>query len=332
MPFFHSLARTAYHVLLALFWFIGATALVVMAGWPPWIAWFLLVGVFLAIIRFKPSWWVELAGFDLCLAAVIWYAVRSPSNNREWWPELSVLPETNRSGKHLTITGFREFDWHPDGGFDARWTRRTFDLEKLDRLEFVVVPFGDSERMAHTMMIFGFSDGNRVVVSVEVRKEIGEEYGILPGMLKQFELIYLFGSEHDVLGVRAVARGERIYAYPVRAEPDFIRALFTDLTESANSLHLRPRFYRSIRDNCTTTLVREIERVTGGKIGLQPEILFNARAGELLHRRGNMDTRLNYRQAREHFRIDHLIRDHIDDPDFPAKIRPMERGTPVPPK
>ena len=164
MPFLRRLSRIVYHLLLALFWFVGGTALVVMAGWPPWLAWILLLGVFLAIIRFKPPWWVELAGIDHCIVAVIWYAVRSPSNDREWWPELSVLPEITRSGSQLTIDGFREFDWHPDGEYDARWTSRSFDLDKLDRLELVIVPFGDSETMAHTMMVFGFSDGNRVVL------------------------------------------------------------------------------------------------------------------------------------------------------------------------
>jgi hypothetical protein len=94
--------------------------------------------------------------------------------------------------------------------------------------------------------------------------------------------------------------------------------------------HVSARGWPDNRPWCArrSTLVRHIDRRLDRKFGWQPEILFNARAGELLHRRGNMDTELNYQQAREHFRIDPLIRTHINDPDFPSKIRPTERQSP----
>ena len=70
---------------------------------------------------------------------------------------------------------------------------------------------------------------------------------------------------------------------------------------------INQRFYRTLRDNCTTTLVEHIDRHYQQKIGLRMETIFPAKAGELLHELGRMDTNLSYIEAYEASRIDHLV-------------------------
>lgn len=82
---------------------------------------------------------------------------------------------------------------------------------------------------------------------------------------------------------------------------------------SANALHVEPKFYRTLRDNCTTTLVKHIDRLYQDKIGIRLETIFPAKAGELLHELGRMDTNLPYQQAYEASRIDHLIVKYRDE-------------------
>ena len=83
-------------------------------------------------------------------------------------------------GRFGGIDDFRNFDLHPHGSFDARWTSRSFDLEKLDRLELDIVPFGDSEKMAHTMMIFGILVGvGRVLLGGQTQAAVPAVFVLL---------------------------------------------------------------------------------------------------------------------------------------------------------
>jgi hypothetical protein len=206
------------------------------------------------------------------------------------------------------IDGFRNFRWHSSRSCDPVWEKRSFDLGKLESLDLVVEPFKDSDFLAHTMLRFGFKDDGYLIVSVEARREKNETYNLVAGAFRQFEMIYLFGSEDDLSVLRAVHRGARLYIYPVKAERQFIVELFKGLASSADQLHLKPVFYRSIRDNCTTTLVKHFERQQGKKIGLRLETLFPAMTGKLLYRMGFMDTDLSYDEARVHFRVDERMR------------------------
>ena len=65
---------------------------------------------------------------------------------------------------------------------------RTYDLNDLQSVDFIVVPFSDMPGGAHTFLSFGFGGRDYLAVSVEIRKERGEEYKPLTGILRQFEI------------------------------------------------------------------------------------------------------------------------------------------------
>lgn len=207
----------------------------------------------------------------------------------------------------MTVVNFRDFKRSVDA-VDPVFITEVFDLSRLNQLDLIVEPFKDSDYLAHTMLRFGFSDNKSLIVSVEARREEHETYSLFKGFFRQFELIYLFGSEADLLRLRAVFRKTRIYQYPIKADPKFMADLLKDLAQSANDLHQTPRFYRSIRDNCTTTLVKHFDRLGPQKIGLRKETILPAMTGKLLYQTGYMDTNLTYEQAKEYFRIDQKIK------------------------
>jgi hypothetical protein len=90
----------------------------------------------------------------------------------------------------------------------------TFDLRRIQSIEFAVVPFKNAEAAAHTFLIFGFEDGERLAISVEVRREREESYTPLKGLLRQFELTYVIMHERDAILLRTKYRGDRVYLYP----------------------------------------------------------------------------------------------------------------------
>lgn len=227
---------------------------------------------------------------------------------RLWAVEFSRLPKIAISGQEIIIENFRDFKWQNARAFEPVFTKEIFDLSKLDRLDLIVEPFKDSDYLAHTMLRFGFLDHKRLIVSVEARREAHETYSLPAGFFRQFELIYVFGSEEDLLRLRAIGRKTRLYQYPIKADQQFMADLLKDLARSANSLEAAPKFYRSILDNCTTTLVKHFDRLGPEKIGLRKETILPAMTGKLLYQLGYMDTDLSYEQAKEHFRIDQTIR------------------------
>ena len=150
---------------------------------------------------------------------------------------------------------------------------------------------------------------------------MGEQYGLIAGALRQFELMYVFGTEEDILGLRAVHFESRLYVYPIKANREFTPELFLDLCKSANALIEKPLFYGTFSRNCATTLLQHIERVHIDKIGSRTETLFSAQAGRLLYDLGYMDTKLSFEEARERFRIDEKARLFAGNPRFSEKIR-----------
>lgn len=245
--------------------------------------------------------------FVFLLIFVVWFFSLQPSNDREWAVEFSRLAQIQISGQEMKVVNFRDFKRSPDA-VDPVFTAEVFDLSRLNQLHLIVEPFQDSDYLAHTMLRFGFADNKSLIVSVEARREEHETYNLLKGAFRQFELIYLFGSEADLLRLRAVFRKTRLYQYPIKADSKFMTDLLKDLARSANDLHERPRFYRSIRDNCTTTLVRHFDRLSPQRIGLRKETILPAMTGKLLYHMGYMDTNLSYEEAKEYFRIDPKIR------------------------
>ncbi|MEM7401415.1 MAG: DUF4105 domain-containing protein [Pseudomonadota bacterium] len=251
----------------------------------------------------------------------VWLASIQASNNLDWLDEVSVLPKVSIENNEIKIKDFRNFTWKGVKNSDLNWETREFDLTKLNELYLVVVPFGDSEYMAHTMLIFGFKGQGNLVVSVETRKEKNENYSLVAGALRQLEIIYIFGSDQDLLTLRAVHRDAKLHIYPIKAEPKFMVSLLKDLASSANKLHEKPNFYRTLRDNCTSTLVRHIDRHYQQKIGVRLETIFPAQAGKLLHEFNRMDTQLSYDQAHAVSRIDDLVKQHASSEVFSAMLK-----------
>lgn len=263
---------------------------------------------------------IPVVGGAVC-ATLLWYLLLRPSNERNWREDYSIMPQIEIGPSSVLVKSLRNFNWRSSTEYDAKWEDRRYELGDLSSLELMVEPLGDSKWVAHVMLGFGFEGGERLIVSAEARKEVGERYGLLAGALRQFELMYIFGTEADILDLRAVHDGSRLYIYPIKADKAFIRELFVDFCESANQLREHPRFYATLRRNCATTLLEHIDRVHAENIAIRYETIFPALTGKLLFDLGFMDTPLSFEEAQERFRIDEKARRYADDIRFSERIR-----------
>jgi hypothetical protein len=256
------------------------------------------------------------------LVGVIGWTSMRPSNNRDWSAGQERLPFAITRGDSLTIRDVRNFTYDSSGNTIAkRFETRSYDLRKLATVWFVLAPFEpDNRGPAHSFLSFGFADSQFVAISVEARREVGEDYSIVKGMLKRYEMMYVIGDERDLMRLR-VARGDDVYVYPIKTSPEKVRALFMRMLEYANSLHSDPEFYHTLANNCTTNILKHVNSIASRKIPYGREVLLPGYADELARELGLLDSSLPIEEARRRFRINDRAKRAWNDPDFSTAIR-----------
>src|SRR5215212_8936282 len=147
------------------------------------------------------------------------------SNQRDWSPDQAILPTAKIHGPLVTIRNIRNFRYEATDRYTPGYYDKTFDLRELDSAWFFVEPFGRSGA-AHTFVSFGFRDRDFVALSVEIRKEKGESFSPVKGLLRRYEIMYVIGDERDLVKLRTNYRNDPVHLYRIRTTPERMRAMF----------------------------------------------------------------------------------------------------------
>jgi len=256
------------------------------------------------------------------LGGILWWRNTRPSHERVWRPEQAVLPSVRFDGSRVHVRNVRDFTFRSETDFTPGYRDRTYDLDRMKRVWFGLSPFNTDWRgPAHTFLSFEFSDGQFVSVSVEARREAGEEYSVWKGLLRRFEVIYVIGEERDVIGVRAVTWDDAVYLYPAKATPEQARALFVDMMKHAQRLEREPEFYNTLWNNCTTSILEPVNRIATEKIPFGVRVVLPGYSDKLAMDHGLLDTDLPLEQARRKFQVNERAQAAIHAPDFSTRIR-----------
>jgi hypothetical protein len=259
----------------------------------------------------------------LAIAApgAVWWLAQRPRNDRVWSPDQRELPYAEISGRTARVHNVRNASYRSTSDFTVAYDDRTYDLDALESVWFVVEPFSGMPGPAHTFLSFGFAGGEYVSISVEIRKEQGESFSPLKGLLRQYEITYVVADERDVVKLRTNYRRDSVYLYRVKASPEQARTLFVAMLERANALRERPEFYNTLTNTCTTNIVRHVNEIAPRRVPLSPKVLLPAFSDRLAYDLGLLDTDLPFEQARERHRINERAMRFADDPEFSRKIR-----------
>ncbi len=183
--------------------------------------------------------------------------LRTPSHDRDWMAGHERLPRVAFDGDVATVRGVRDFRYHADGSVaEARYEDRSYDLSRLDSVWYGISQISAFQGIAHTFLSFGFSDGNYLSVSIEARREVGESYGPLRGLLRNYEVIYVLGDERDVIGLRSHVQRLPVRLYRIAVAPEDGARLLRALLTEADAVIRSPRFYNTLVDNCTTGIAK----------------------------------------------------------------------------
>ena len=281
---------------------------------------FIIIAIFWRVHPFGKAFWVFLILFGLVL---IWWLLIPPSNNRQWHPVSEVLCYADINGDDVTIHNIRNFDYRSVTDFTPQYYDKTFSLSSLKTVDLYLIYWGPT-LIAHTIMSFGFGEQGYVSISIETRKEVGEEYSAIKGFFKQYELIYMVGDERDLVRLRTHIKNEDVYLYRLKAEPQVIRNIFLDYFKTINRLTEKPKWYNALTHNCTTTIRGHALPHTENR-PLDWRLIVNGFLDEMLYERGDVDTSLPFTELKKQVYINKKAVKWDESQDYSNYIR---RGLP----
>ena len=316
--------------LLATGWFLLSIGLI---GWATLAIWFSplpgsLLRLALAFAFFAFGAWAlwaprtarRLAAFAVVYAVILvaWSTIE-PSHDREWQPEVAVMPRVSIDGDRVRLSGVRNFDFRSRDDFTIRYEEREVSLSRMTGVDFVI-SFWAEGPVGHTFVSFIFEDAPPLSISIETRPEVGEGFAPVASLFKQFELIYLVGTEHDLVGLRASHRDEEVFLYHTRISPEFARRLFLVYVARINELADQAEFYHLLSNSCTINIIRYAN--AAGRIGrFSIKHLLNGLIDHYLYVVGVVDTSLPFEELRRRSRITEAAQAAAGADDFSERIR-----------
>jgi hypothetical protein len=243
------------------------------------------------------------------------------SNDRDWQPDVAVLPYATFDGDLVTVHNIRNFDYRSETDYTPAYYDRTFDLRRLDRVDLVSV-YWMGPAIAHILLSFGFGD-DHLAISIEVRKEKSEAYSSVGGFFRQYELTYVVADERDVIRLRTNYRKdppEEVYVYRVVGPAENARRVFLDYMGDLNELREHPRFYNTLTTNCTTMVLAHTT-VNPGHLPWSWKVLLSGYTPEYAYERGRLDQSLPFEELQRRSLVNPAAQAADAAPDFSQRIR-----------
>ncbi|MEP2717281.1 DUF4105 domain-containing protein [Pseudophaeobacter sp.] len=287
---------------------------------------FAILGLAVIIGLFRPRRLRALATFCLALAAVTtWWMTITPPSTRNWAPDVARQVTGQIDSSTLTLTDVRNFTWRSPTDFDVNWEGRSYDLDQLQSVD-LFMSYWSGPAMAHMIVSFGFSTGEQIAWSVEVRRQIGGGFSPVADMFKTNTLSIVAADERDLVGTRTNARGEDVQLFRINTTPEKARALLLQYVAASNRLAQRPQWYNSLFTNCTTVVFQMIRTIVG-EVPLDWRVLANGYLPHYAYDAGVLDSRLPLQALIEQGRITARAKAHGLTPDYSTMVR---EGVPSP--
>ena len=244
-----------------------------------------------------------------------------PSNNRDWIAELHTPALAEVDGDQITLKNIRSNRYLTNDDYVVNHYDRTININQIQSVDYVVVPFNNTPQIAHTLLSFGLDNGTYLGVSVEVRREKGEGYSAWRGLTRQLELMYVLADERDLIGVRTSHRDSDVYIYPTVATPKQAQALFQSVVTRMNKLAADPEFYHTITNNCTTNLKLHVNELSPNRVPYDWKILLPGHSAEYAYELGLLDRRIPFEDLQALALVQEEANESLDSPRFSQLIR-----------
>jgi hypothetical protein len=224
----------------------------------------------------------------------LFVSMRTPSLSRTWDDDVRVLAGVEMQEQGLVrLTNIRDWSYTQDSVVSKRYFDASFDPQHIVDMWLYEQVLDDTGLIAHTVLVFAFQEDDgptrHIGLSVETRREVGEEYSLIGGVLRSFEVTHIWATESDL-----VTRRVRYLDYPLtrfRLDiPQEYRArLFVQFAQETADLAIAPRWYNTATNNCTSSLIRYVNDSEPNAIPLHYSYVLTGKVDEYLAGLGYLD-------------------------------------------
>lgn len=239
----------------------------------------------------KRFFWYILGAAELLI--ICHFVTLTPARqfkNTQWQKPWGRAPQVVVTGDLANIRDIRNFKYRSTEDYKVEYFDASYDISQVQSVDVVLSHWDGLQKIAHTMLSFGFSDGRYLALSMETRLPEGVEQGFLPGLYKQYGILMILATEEDLFKLRTNYRQEELYLYRTNATPGQAQQMFRMVLENAAELYRKPQFYNSITQNCTTSLAPLLRMINPQFTG-DIRLLLNGNSDELLYDLGYLQHR-----------------------------------------
>jgi Domain of unknown function (DUF4105) len=256
----------------------------------------------------------------------VWASTRiksssKPSHDHVWKANLSVLPHAKIDSDRVRLYNIRDTYYRSEDNYDVRHFDRVVMLNEVQSIDFIVVPFKNTPSLAHTMISFGLANGDHIAFSVEARLEQGESYSPLNGSMKSYELMWVAGTERDLIGLRTTIRMDDVYLYRTTVQPEQAKQVFLAAVARVNEIARTPEFYDTLTNNCTTNIVDMVNKLRPGTFQEDIRLVLPGHSDKMLYDHGMIRATGTFEQVRQASRINLAANLNFGSPNFSQLIR-----------
>jgi hypothetical protein len=193
----------------------------------------------------------------------------------------------------VRLTSIRDWTYGVDTILARSYFDATFDPADIVDMWMYEQVLDERGLIAHTFLVFEFdpaySERRNLGISVETRREVGETYSLVGGVLRAFEMTHIWATEQDL-----VTRRVQFLDYPLRRYRLDMPAgsparIFVKLARETQDLATEPRWYNTVTNNCTSSLIRYANESRPKSIPLHYSWVLTGKVDEHLAELGYLD-------------------------------------------
>ncbi len=260
-----------------------------------------------------------LVGLFLVILFATLYGVSRPArHDRDFVEHLSRLPHVEMEEQSFEVFPTRNWSYSSIGPVQKSWQELPigYAFEDLKKTWFLVEPHPGVDAMAHTLVLFEFSNDRLLGLTIEARREVGEKYSAFDGNWGKFELLYVWAEARDLVLRRAIYLNKNIEIYPLDISQEQSISFLKEMLGQTKRIENKARLYNTLFSNCTNEL--------GKNAGLNwhPSFILTGYASKHLYRMGLIKDRGDgFVQTRQRANITAFLKAlHEDQPQMQSEM------------
>ena len=242
-------------------------------------------------------------------------SMREPRLDRVWDEDVSILagvdfPIKSSEESSVELTRIRDWVYADQSIVSKNYVDVTYDPADLVEMWMYEQELDSAGRIAHTFLVFEFDDsyGDQrfLGLSVETRREEGEEYSLLGGSLRAFEITHIWATERDLVRRRVQYLDYPLTRYRLQIPEETRSRIFVKMARETKDLSHSPKWYNTVVNNCTSSLIKYVNESEPGAIPFHFSYVFTGRVDDYLEQLGYLDGESALAVTREYLTINAL--------------------------